>query len=79
MIDSYLKTPKLPIMRAEYTAIARQYSQADTAVDWNSCFTRLEAKIDAIDWGAVRDDVGKFVRAAEQPSLELWSRDLFLA
>ena len=33
LLDSYLKTLKLPTMRAEYTAIARQCSQANAAYE----------------------------------------------
>jgi predicted nucleotidyltransferase component of viral defense system len=51
----------------------------DFEVDWNWCVKQLEAKIESIDWGAARDDVRRFVQAAEQPSLELWSRDVFLS
>jgi len=48
-------------------------------VDWNWCLNHLKAKIDSIDWDAARDDVSRFIKVAEQPSLGLWSRDLFLS
>jgi predicted nucleotidyltransferase component of viral defense system len=38
----------------------------------------LEAKISSLDWKHAVDDVRRFVREAEQPSLGLWSKDLFL-
>ncbi len=45
--------------------------------DW--CFTELAQKIESMDWQKTADDVRRFVRVAEQPSLELWGRDFFLA
>jgi len=33
LLDSYLKTLKLPTMRAEYEAIARKCSEADAAYE----------------------------------------------
>lgn len=38
----------------------------------------LENKISSINWQMVADEVRPFIRANEQPSLALWSRDLFL-
>ncbi len=48
-------------------------------VDLQWCLDRLEDKITSIDWPAAREDVRSFVRATEQPSLELWDKELFLA
>ncbi len=49
--------------------------QADRA--W--CVTQLRSKIQATDWKHAREDVRRFVKPNELPSLELWSRDFFLA
>jgi len=51
----------------------------DVRVDWQWCLAHLEDKINSMDWAAAREDVRRFVRAIEYPSLDLWSRDLFLS
>lgn len=38
----------------------------------------LEKKIGELDWKQTAEDVRRFIRANEQPSLDLWSRELFL-
>ena len=48
-------------------------------VDLNWCRSRLENAIESMDWKATALDVRRFIRVAEQPSLDLWSKDLFLA
>ena len=40
---------------------------------------QLRAKIETTDWKRARDDVQRFVKPHELPSLELWSREFFLA
>jgi predicted nucleotidyltransferase component of viral defense system len=40
--------------------------------------SQLEKKIIALDWKHAASDVRRFVRANEQPSLSLWSKELFL-
>ena len=49
----------------------------DINLEW--CMTEFEKAIRSIDWKATAEDVRRFVRVAEQPSLELWSKELFLA
>ena len=44
-----------------------------------SAWKHLESKIDSLDWHTAREDVRRFVKTSEQPSLELWSKDLFLS
>jgi hypothetical protein len=39
----------------------------------------LEKAIKSIDWKTTTEDVRRFVRVAELPSLDLWSKELFLA
>ena len=43
------------------------------------CVEQLRSRIEATDWKHARDDVRRFVKPNELPSLELWSRDFFLA
>lgn len=43
------------------------------------CLEHLEKRINSIDWAVAREDVRRFVRVNEQPSIELWSRELFLS
>ncbi|RPI62954.1 MAG: nucleotidyl transferase AbiEii/AbiGii toxin family protein [Planctomycetaceae bacterium] len=38
----------------------------------------MERKIVSMNWKQAAEDVRRFVRAAEQPSLDLWSKELFL-
>lgn len=38
----------------------------------------LEKKIASMDWKQAVEDVRRFIRASEQPSLDLWSKELFL-
>jgi predicted nucleotidyltransferase component of viral defense system len=42
------------------------------------CISQLSAAIEALDWKRARQDVQRFVRPHELPSLALWSRDFFL-
>lgn len=39
--------------------------------------SELENKIDSLNWKQTAEDVRRFVKATEQPSLVLWSRELF--
>ena len=63
------------------SALAQQgpWQNKDVQADWKWCFTRLEDRINSVDWTAAREDVRRFVKASELPSLELWSRELFLS
>jgi predicted nucleotidyltransferase component of viral defense system len=47
--------------------------------DLNWCVSELKKTIMSMDWKATVLDVRRFVRIAEQPSLDLWSKKLFLA
>jgi len=55
------------------------WQEKNIQVDLKWCLEHLEGKINSVDWQAAREDVRRFVKASEQPSLELWSRDLFLS
>lgn len=47
-------------------------------VDKAWLLTELERTIVSINWKQVIEDVRRFVRVEEQPSLDLWSKELFL-
>jgi predicted nucleotidyltransferase component of viral defense system len=49
------------------------------AVDRAWCIEELHAKVETTDWKHAREDVRRFIKPAEQPSLDLWSREFFLA
>ena len=40
--------------------------------------SKLERKITSMNWKQAAEDVRRFVRVEEQPSLDLWSKELFL-
>jgi hypothetical protein len=48
-----------------------------TGRDW--CVLQLRTRIEATDWRQAREDVRRFVKPHELPSLDLWSREFFLA
>jgi hypothetical protein len=48
------------------------------ATDDAWCVDALNAAIEALDWKQARQDVQRFVKPRELPSLELWTRDYFL-
>jgi len=54
-----------------------QGQRVRTNRDW--CVRHLRTKIDAMDWKQAREDVRRFVKPNELPSLDLWSREFFLA
>jgi predicted nucleotidyltransferase component of viral defense system len=54
---------------------AGQKIQTDRA--W--CFDQLQERIKAVNWKQAREDVRRFVKSNELPSLELWSEEFFLA
>jgi predicted nucleotidyltransferase component of viral defense system len=49
----------------------------DINLEW--CMAELGKAIKSLDWKTTTEDVRRFVRVAEQPSLDLWSKELFLA
>ena len=51
----------------------------DIDVDLEWCLENLGEKINSVDWAVAREDVRRFVRLSEQPSVELWDRELFLS
>ena len=51
----------------------------DVRTDRDWCLEQLRAKIEATNWKHAREDVRRFVKPNELPSLDLWSRKFFLA
>ena len=47
--------------------------------DRNWCVQQLLARIEKMDWSAVRPDVRRFVSYQELPSLDIWSTEFFKA
>ncbi len=51
----------------------------ELTIDRTWCVEQLQTKTKATDWPHARDDVRRFLKPAELPSLELWGRNFFLA
>ena len=49
------------------------------ATDNTWCINALSAAIETVDWPHAREDVRRFLKPIELPSLELWSTEFFLA
>jgi predicted nucleotidyltransferase component of viral defense system len=43
------------------------------------CLKRLQERIKVIDWNQARQDVRRFIKSNELPSLDLWNAEFFLA
>lgn len=50
----------------------------DVQADQAWCGEKLRANIESTDWKHARQDVRRFVKPNELPSLDLWSREFFL-
>ncbi len=48
-------------------------------VDLDWCIKQFRIKIISIDWTVTKEDVRRFVKTTELPSVDLWGKDLFLA
>jgi hypothetical protein len=73
---------RVPINHALLSAALDQqgpWSGMHPATDHAWCVRQLSAFIEAVDWNQGREDVRRFVKRQELPSLELWLRDFFLA
>lgn len=71
---------KIPINHALLSAALDQtgpWKGRHVVTDNDWCVARLQAVIDELDWSQAREDVRRFVKPPEQPSLTLWSRDYF--
>ena len=72
------KTPINYRLLSSALAQAGPWKGAGLSVDYSWCMEALRNKIEATDWNAAAEDVRRFVRARDQKSLNLWSRELFL-
>lgn len=63
------------------SALSQQgpWENENIRVDLKWCLEHLEKKVSSVDWAEAREDVRRFVKLTEQPSLELWSKELFLS
>ena len=63
------------------SALKQQGTWKDQIINVNLewCMAQLEKTIKSINWKATAEDVRRFVRVAEQPSVDLWSKEFFLA
>ena len=50
----------------------------EVAVDKGWVVDELSKRIASVDWGKTAEDVRRFLPVNEQPSLDLWSKELFL-
>ncbi len=55
------------------------WKNQEIQVDNKWCCEQLRIKIETTDWKHAREDVRRFVKPNELPSLELWSKEFFLA
>lgn len=73
---------RVPINHRLLSAALKQqgpWSGSDLETNDNWCVAELSKVIEALDVKKVREDVRRFVRPNELPSLELWSREFFLS
>lgn len=63
------------------SALDREGPWKEQNIDVNRqwCKAALEKTIQSLDWKTTAEDMQRFVRVAEQPSLDLWSQALFLS
>jgi hypothetical protein len=54
------------------------YKDQNITVDRNFIVSQLQKKILTNNWSSVAQDVERFLRPIEVPSLKLWDKELFL-
>ena len=54
------------------------WTDQDIKVNYQWCIAELKKQILSMNWQATAEDVRRFVRVSEQPSLDLWGKELFL-
>ena len=70
---------------ANYTLLSAALNQIgpwknqNVSVDRGWCVGELQRKIESINWKAARQDVQRFIKPHELPSLDLWGADFFTA
>jgi predicted nucleotidyltransferase component of viral defense system len=70
-------SPNLPHLRNALLQYGPWQGQVDLAVDLGWLKTALGDKIESVDWREAARDVERFLKPAEQKSLELWSERFF--
>lgn len=55
------------------------WARAHTRIDNAWCVAQLSTLIKTLDWNRAREDVRRFLKPLELPSLELWTPEFFLA
>ena len=73
------KTPVNYAMLSSALAQTGPWKGQPVQADRSWCVENLRTKIEATDWMRARNDVRRFVKPNELPSLNLWSREFFLA
>lgn len=71
---------KVPINHALLSAALQQtgpWKGQNRLTDNAWCSEQLHATIESLDWRQAREDVQRFVKPVELPSLQLWSREYF--
>jgi len=69
--------PNLPHLQNALLQYGPWASAPELVVDHAWVRAALQEKIDSLDWQAAARDVAPFLKAGEQPSLELWSARFF--
>ncbi|MFH0946645.1 MAG: nucleotidyl transferase AbiEii/AbiGii toxin family protein [Planctomycetota bacterium] len=70
--------PNYELLAAALTQLGPWQGQR-LRVDQSWCRDQLRARILETDWQQAREDVRRFVKPGEVPSLDVWSREFFLA
>lgn len=73
---------RVPINHALLSASLDQqgpWKQTHPTTDNAWCADHLSAAIKAVDWQRAREDVRRFIKSRELPSLELWTTEFFLS
>ena len=72
------KTPANYVLLSSALAQMGPWKGRQVRVNRAWCAEQLRARIKATNWKQAREDVRRFVKPNELPSLDLWSREFFL-
>jgi len=73
------KTPTNYVLLSAALAQMGPWKGQPVPIDRAWCVEQLHAKVQATDWQQAREDVRRFVKPNELPSLDLWGREFFMA
>ncbi len=73
------RTPVNHTLLASALAQVGPWKGRQPLVDRQWCVDQLRIKIETTDWPAARRNVYRFIKPADLPSLDLWTREFFLA